>query len=68
MDSDELLLLPGHDAGDVFLQLFLSFRSNHASPRGDGEDDVHVNLGVGVGHRRRCAAPTELGVFFRLVL
>ena len=50
VDGDELLTLPGDDAGDVFLQFFFAFRANQVLPSLHGEHDLNVDLGIGVGH------------------
>ena len=65
---NQLVLLGGDDAGDVFLQLVVAFRRDEALPAFDGEDDLDVDLRVGVGHARKMPLLTELGSSFALVL
>ena len=50
VDGDELLALPGDDAGHVLLQLLFAFWENQALPSLHGKDDLDVNLGVSVSH------------------
>ena len=52
MHGYKLLALASDDAGDVFLKFFLAFRCDEILASLDGEDDLNVDLGVGVGHGR----------------
>jgi len=54
------LLLPRGDAGDVFLQLVVVFGSDEALSPFDGEHDMDIDSGVGVGHARKMPLRTEL--------
>lgn len=45
--GDQLLLLTGDNARDVFLKFFVMLRLNEVLPAGDGEHDVDVDLRVG---------------------
>ena len=68
VDRNQLLLLSGDDAGDVFLQFVVVFRLDEALPAFNGEHDVDVNLHVGVGHAQKMPLLTELENQFILVL
>jgi len=50
VDGEKLLTLAGNDAADVFLQLLLPVREDEVLPALNGEDNVNVDLRVGVGH------------------
>ena len=50
MDGQQLLPLSRHDAGHVFLKFFLPFTANQVLPSFDREDNLNVDLGVGVRH------------------
>ena len=49
--GNQLMLLGGDDARDVFLQLVVVFWGDKALPAFNGENDLNVDLGVGVCHR-----------------
>ena len=53
IDRDKLLIPPRYDPRDVFLQFLLALGLNDACAPGNGEDDVQIDLGVGVGHSRK---------------
>ena len=68
--GNELVLLSGHDAGDVLLQFVAVFRPDKVLPAFDGKHNVDVDLRVGVRHARKMPLLTELGesFWFALVL
>jgi len=53
IDRDKLLIATRYDPRDVFLQFLLALGLNDTCAPGNGEDDVQVDLGVGVGHSRK---------------
>lgn len=53
VDGDHFLVLGRDNAGDVFLEFVVVFGFDEVLPAFDGEDDVDVDLGVGVGHARK---------------
>lgn len=50
INGDQFLVFSSDDSGDVLLQIFAMFRGNHARATRDGEDNVQINLRVGVSH------------------
>lgn len=52
IDCNQLLAFSRNDSGDVFLQLFAMLGGNHTCATGDSEDNVQINLCVGIGHSR----------------
>jgi hypothetical protein len=63
---NQLLLLRGDDACDLFLKLVVVFRLDKALPAFDGKHDVNVDLRVGIGHARKMTLLTELENLFCL--
>ena len=63
---NQLLLLRGNDARDIFLKLVIMFRLDEALPAFDGKHDVNVDLRVGIGHARKMTLLTELENLFCL--
>jgi hypothetical protein len=61
IDRDQLLPLSRDDTGDVLLKLIVVLFLNKALPPLYGENDMDVDLRVGVSHG---AAPTELIAIF----
>src|SRR4051812_48776949 len=59
--SDQLVFPRRDDPSDVFLQFIVMRRLNQRLPAFDCEDDVDVNLAVGVGHKGKMSLLTELG-------
>jgi len=53
IDRDKLLIAPRYDPRDVLLQFLFALGLNDTCAPGNGEDDVQVDLGVGVGHSRK---------------
>ena len=66
--GNQLLLLPGHDAGDVFLKFVIVLCLDKALPTLDGKHDVKINLRVGVGHVSKMPLLAELENLFFWVL
>jgi hypothetical protein len=60
VDGDQFLFLTGNDAGDIFLQFVVMFRSDEILPAFDGEHDMNINLRIGVGHAPKTPLLTEL--------
>ncbi len=50
IDLNQLLLFVGDDAGYVFVELVFVFFGEKRLPCFDGEDDVYVELCVGICH------------------
>ena len=50
IDRNQFLPFSCDNSGDVLLQIFAMLRANHARATRDGEDNVQINLRVGVGH------------------
>ena len=67
IDRNQLLVLTGNDASDVFLQFVVVFRRDEILPTFDGEHDVDINLRVGVGHAPKMPLLTELENLFSFV-
>src|SRR6266540_1979265 len=61
INCNELLSLPRNNARDVFLELVVVLRANEILSAFDGEDDMDIDLRVGVGHARKMPLLTELG-------
>jgi len=61
---NELVLLPGNNAGDVLLQFIIMLPGDEALPSLNGEYNMKVYLGVGVCHAYEYATPTEFGKYF----
>ena len=59
--GDQLILPGGDNASDVLLEFIVIFWIDQRLPAFDCEDDVDVNLGVGVGHGKKVPLLTELG-------
>ena len=47
---DQFLVTIRDNAGYVFLQFLFSRWLNHTGAAGNGKDDLHVNLRVGIRH------------------
>ena len=58
--GDQLILSSGDNASDVLLEFIVTRRLNQRLPAFDCEDDVDINLGVGVGHGKKMPLLTEL--------
>ena len=54
VDCQQLLALPGDDAGDVFVQLFFAFGADEVLPTLDGEHGLNIDLCVSVSHKFTC--------------
>ena len=54
------MLLGGHDAGDVFLQLVVVFLIDQALATFDCKHDLDIDLGISVGHVQMMPLLTEL--------
>ena len=50
IDRNQFLPFSCDNSGDVLLQIFAMLRGNYACATRDGEDNVQINLRVGVGH------------------
>ena len=50
IDRNQFLTFSCDNSGNVLLQIFAMLRGNHARATRDGEDNVQINLRVGVGH------------------
>jgi hypothetical protein len=50
VDRDQFLALMANDSGDILVNLFFVFRANQALSALNGENDLDVNLRVGIGH------------------
>jgi hypothetical protein len=50
MDRQELLVPLAHNAGHVFVKLFLVLLLNQIGTALHGKDNLDVNLGIGVSH------------------
>src|ERR1039458_4127593 len=61
---NQLLLLTGDDAGDVFLKFVVVFRLDEVLPAFDGEHNMEIDLRVGVGHASKMPLLTELENLF----
>lgn len=64
VNHNQLLLLRGDDASDVFLKLVVVFRLDEALPTFDGEHNVDIDLRVGIGHAPKMPLLTELENLF----
>jgi hypothetical protein len=62
INRDQFLLPLRYDSGDVFLQFLFPIRSNHARPTRNREDDMKINLCVGVRHREQIHMPPLTGL------
>jgi hypothetical protein len=50
VDRDQFLAVSRDYSGDVFLQLFTPASGKHTRATGDRENNVQIDLGVGIGH------------------
>jgi len=50
IDGNQLLILMSNDAGDVFLKLFVMFGFDQTLPSLYSENNVKIDLGVGIRH------------------
>jgi hypothetical protein len=61
VDRQELLVPLAHDAGHVFVQLFLVLPRNQVGTPLHGKDNLNVDLGVGIGQRSVIMSRLGLG-------